>query len=217
MCQESHVANKELTLSFAVFIPGSDVDTRTLYHISMQLRHDVEEAADKSEKLWPPEAQHMSLDVAMTLEPVLLAWIVGAPDSYAQETAVEVSPVMQRKILSVVQDILNLSHRGRLFLPKHYALVMAVRHLTGSSTVIRLLNGLGHSMSHTAVLEHDTALAETQLSKTSYVPDGFCKRTFTTLVWDNNDWGGDLDWKGDHPQHQRHYRPTTSSKSGRDV
>jgi hypothetical protein len=116
-----------------------------------------------------------------------LAWIVGASDSYAQETAVEVSPVTQRKILSVAQDILNLSHSGRLFLPKHYALGMAVRHLTGSSTVIRLLNGLGHSMSHTAVLEHDTALAETQLLKTSYVPDGFCKRTFTTLVLDNND------------------------------
>ena len=34
--------------------------------------------------------------------------------------------------------------------PKQYALGMTVRHLSGSSTLIGLLNGLGHLMSHPA-------------------------------------------------------------------
>ena len=62
-----------------------------------------------------------------------------------------------------------------------------MRHLTGSSKVVGLLNGLGHSVSHSVVLEHDTALAKLQKSRHSLVPDGFVKSTPTLLVWDNND------------------------------
>jgi hypothetical protein len=43
-------------------------------------------------------------------------------------------------------------------------------------------------MSHTFTIEHDTALAECAL-KSDGIPAGFKKDVFTTLVWDNNDFG----------------------------
>ena len=36
---------------------------------------------------------------------------------------------------------------------------LTMRHITGSSSIICIFYGLGHSVSHSAVLEHDTALA----------------------------------------------------------
>ena len=53
--------------------------------------------------------------------------------------------------------------KGRIITPKHHALSTTVRHMAGSSQLIQILNGLGHSTSHGITLEHDTALARYQL------------------------------------------------------
>ena len=42
-------------------------------------------------------------------------------------------------------------------MPKHVALGLTMRHMTGLSSLIGILNGLRHSVSDSAVLEHDTA------------------------------------------------------------
>lgn len=94
-----------------------------------------------------------------------------------------------RKILSISQDLIYLSSSGKRKTPKHLALGMAITHLTGSASLIGLLNGLGHCVSHTTVLLHDTALALQQLNNNNLIPNGFTKNIFTTLVWDNNDFG----------------------------
>ena len=44
-------------------------------------------------------------------------------------------------------------------------------------------------MSHSTVLQHDTALSEQQVSNKSDVPEGFLKKRFTRLAWDNHDFG----------------------------
>ena len=63
--------------------------------------------------------------------------------------------------------------------------------ITGSADVVEcgigILNGLGHSVSHSAVLEHDTALANKKLCTDNIVPEGFIKNIPTTVIWDNND------------------------------
>ena len=65
---------------------------------------------------------------------------------------------------------------------------MALRQLTGSSSVIcALLNGLGHCISHSFVLNHETALAQLNISRDSAIPPGFISNTPTILVWDNDD------------------------------
>lgn len=60
---------------------------------------------------------------------------------------------------------------------------------SGSSKLQHLLNSFGHCVSHSVTLEHDTALAVKQLKETSDIPAGFFEEKFTTLVWDNNDFG----------------------------
>ena len=42
-------------------------------------------------------------------------------------------------------------------------------------------------MSHSDVLEHDTALANKQLCMENIVPEGFIKKIQPTVIWDNND------------------------------
>ena len=85
---------------------------------------------------------------------------------------------LEKKLVSVCQDIVFLSSRrvgvgGGEPTPKHVALAMTVRHWTGSTKVIDLLNGLGHSVSGSYVLQHDTALANKQQERKTLTPEGF--------------------------------------------
>ena len=93
----------------------------------------------------------------------------------------------KRKLLSICQDVMYMSNKGKVIFPKHSSLAMTVRHMTGSAKLIGILNGLGHCSSHSMVLEHDTALATKQLSKgDDMLPEGVSPK-FTMLVWDNID------------------------------
>ena len=140
---------------------------------------------------WPPTASDLNLTSAVECTPVelynLLAWMTGISDEVCYEGFVETSDENHRKLLSIAQDIMYLASRGRTPTPKHLALGMTIRHWTGSSNLIGLINGLGHCASHSAVLEHDTALASLQLSRNEVIPPGFEKGVAATLIWDNND------------------------------
>ena len=61
-----------------------------------------------------------------------------------------------------------------------------MRQLTGSSTVLNLLNHFGHCMSHEYVLRHETALGQVNISSEGALPPGFSKHEFTTIAWDND-------------------------------
>ena len=77
--------------------------------------------------------------------------------------------------------------KGRKTMPKHVALGLPMRHMTGSSSLIGILNGFGHLVSHSVVLEHDTARANKQLCTDNIVPEVFIKKIQTTVIWDNNE------------------------------
>ena len=82
---------------------------------------------------------------------------------------------------------MNLASGGRNPTPKSIALAMALRQLTGSASVISLLSGFGHCMSHSYVLCHETALAQMHISNDSAIPPGFVSDVPITLAWDNDD------------------------------
>lgn len=44
-------------------------------------------------------------------------------------------------------------------------------------------------MSHTNVLEHDTAIGQQEIDRGNVLPSSLNKSIYTTLVWDNNDFG----------------------------
>lgn len=164
------------------------VGTRTAYLSALNIRRllsDIRGCKD----IWPPTAADFQQSAVEGMIPPalynMLAWIVGASDEVCHEGFVATPEACHLKLLSIAQDIIYLSSKGRISTPKHMALGMTLRHWTGSSTVIDLLNGLGHSVSHSAVLEHDTALATMQLNKHDILPAGWCNRlkAYEILYW----------------------------------
>ncbi len=83
--------------------------------------------------------------------------------------------------MSIAQDLVHSASQSRKLTPKSIALGMALRQMTGSASVISLLSGLGHCVSNSFVLFHETALA--QLNN-SALPPGFAINMPTTLAWE---------------------------------
>ena len=104
-----------------------------------------------------------------------MAYITGLATEPVFDEYVDIeNESFEKKLVSVYQDIVFLSSReGGEPTPKHVALAMTVRHWTGSTKVIDLLNGLGHSVSTSYELQHDTALANKQLERKTLTPEGF--------------------------------------------
>ena len=57
------------------------------------------------------------------------------------------------------QDLIYAESKGKKQTHKAIALGMAVRQVTGSTKMINVLHGLGHSVSSSTVCKHDSALA----------------------------------------------------------
>ena len=91
------------------------------------------------------------------------------------------------KVISIAQDIIYVSSNGRKHTPKSLSLGMAVRQITGSYQLTRILNGFGNSVSHPTIRSFDTALASQAQSSTVVIPEGIIPRKFTMMVWDNID------------------------------
>ena len=167
---------------------------RTNYMSAKIVKSAVENSVSKFSTSWPPTAENLNVDIAKSLVPHQLfnwiAWTTWLNDDPQADTYATVGTTEEKKILSIAQDIMYLHAKGRVSTPKHHALSMTIRHMTGSSEIIQILNGLGHCTSHSATLEHDTALAMVELSRGEFpIPSGIKHGQFTTLVWDNIDFG----------------------------
>lgn len=140
---------------------------------------------------WPPLASDLTMDNVRTVVPCelfnLLAWMCGFSSEPTLTHHVEIDSKKSAKLMSITQDLVNLASGGRNPTPKSIALSMALRQMTGSASVISLLSGLGHCMSHSYVLSHETALAQLNISNDAAVPPGFASNTSTTIAWDNDD------------------------------
>lgn len=159
----------------------------------MALKQSIENISKKTLP-WAPTSEDLTLNAAKKLIPSVLfnfiAWVVRASTDPQDDKLVEVSDTENRRILTIAQDIVYLASKGKKVMPKHSNLSMAVRHFSRSAQLIGILNGFGYCVSHTSVLEHDTALVQLEVQKGGVtMPSSLQKSTFTTLVWDNNDFG----------------------------
>lgn len=127
------------------------IHLRDTFMTAMELKRQVQSSLP-----WLPTAKNLNMQEAERTIPNILynflAWIVGASENPDTEKRVEVSVHIHRKLLSILQDIISLGYRGRALMPKHLALAMAVCHFSGSAQLINLLNGSGHCVSHSIVL-----------------------------------------------------------------
>ena len=121
-----------------------------------------------------------------------LLWLIAEETEYDDITCqpVTTKPDIERKVLSIGQDLLYNVSRGRTKNPKHVSLAMTVKNLTGSSQVVSLLNRFGHTVSYNELLHIESEIASKEISRTQegvLIPENIQPQTFTSLCWDNND------------------------------
>ena len=165
-------------------------ELQILYNAALILQNKLKEMP-KLNLPWPPLASDLTLDNVKKVVPCelfnVLAWICGLSSEPTLSEYVPIEGKNSAKLTSIAQDLVHLSSRGRNPTPKSIALAMAVRQMTGSASVVSLLSGLGHCMSHSFVLCHETALAQMNISNDFASPQGFISNVPTTLAWDNDD------------------------------
>ena len=76
---------------------------------------------------------------------------------------------------SVAQDICYSLSNGRWKQPKHIALAMTVRHLTGNAELISIMNHLGHCLSHVSVLKIENAIYRRVFFSSKIIPPSIFK------------------------------------------
>ena len=167
-----------------------DTASYQIYHASKLLRSLLLEM--KPSMPWPPSPQ--DLDDGSSIVPDLLynmfAWMISSKEDYSEKRISDGSLDVHRLVLSLSQDVIHCVSRGRIKTPKHVALPLTVKSLTGSAETVTILNRFGHGLSYTQIEELETALAERELERqregvllpsvcSSGVPGVFC--------WDNND------------------------------
>ena len=121
--------------------------------------------------------------------------MVQGTDNFGLPTAVErvkpSSASVERQVLSIAQDHIFSTTSGKVMPPKRVALAMSVRHLTGSSKVVTLLNRFGHTCSVSHAMEVECALAEKQLQEQAkeevYLPPDIKPGAWVNFARDNND------------------------------
>ena len=170
---------------------NSKDDSRTLFHAALLLRKCIIEWP-KFFTQWPPKTAEFSLENARSNIPAklpnFLAWAPNFSDDVIQDDVQIDTPEKDRlKVLSIAQDIIYVASRGNRQKPKALGLGMAVRQMTCSYQLTKILNGFGNAASHSSVLSLDTALAYQQLNSDVGIPNGIVKNTLTTMVWGNID------------------------------
>ena len=88
--------------------------------------------------------------------------------------------------MSLGQDLVYMSSRGKTRTPKHIGLSVTCHKMTQSKEVIRLLNRNGQSVSYDEVEAIDTTWALQQIKENHIVPPSNMNRgTFTHAAADN--------------------------------
>ena len=166
---------------------------KNMYFAALEVRKLLSESKGVDSE-WPPDSCDLTLSLARQSISVklynFLAWCVGYSSDPVENQMVEISSNESAKIVSIAQDLIYAESNGKKQTHKALALGMAVRQITGSVRLLRILHGLGHTASTDTVYRHDTVLAISSSNcagKEIAIPRNISSGTFTTIVWDNND------------------------------
>ena len=177
--------NDEISASNSAFSDSQ------LYHAAKFLRMELKKVTSPLPNL--PKADNLTAEALVLPEAVskFLSWLITSDELQEEEMVKQPkNPEIQRHISSIGQDILYSISKGRVKTPKHIALAMAVKNLTGSSQVVSLLNRFGHSISYSELMNLESSLALEQTRRDQLgiiIPSNIKPDVFTTFCWDNND------------------------------
>ena len=84
------------------------------------------------------------------------------------------------------------SSKGKTQTPKFLALSIAARQMSGCSSLINVLNGLGHSVPLSSTMAYDTAIAKVNIDTSTIIPREFVPNEAVNLVFDNIEFGEEI-------------------------
>ncbi|KAK3724019.1 hypothetical protein QZH41_000590 [Actinostola sp. cb2023] len=172
---------------------NSESAESVVYKAAKMLKGSIKEC--NSISLYPLSSNDIELERAKSLVPpdlyLFLRWLITSDDLDARFDSPCSNVSDERRVLCLAQDMVHCLSHGRIKLPKHVGLAMAVRHITGSKEIVTILNRLGHCSSYDEIERVDTGLAKEILAKSRSVnvmiPSNIIPGNFVQFASDNND------------------------------
>ena len=179
-------------------VPVNDPEheRRMLFHRAMYFRGLI--SSIQKRLPWPPTPKDLSERNTLEFIPTdlynFLTLVISGDsgtDTILDGSRLEPDLYVHCQVLSISQDMIHCTTRAMVKMPKHVALPMAVRHLTGSAQLVKMLNRFRHGLSTTQMQQLATDLAEQQMERQTagnLLPSGIDPAGATvSLAWDNND------------------------------
>ena len=165
-------------------------DENPVYHCAIIINKIIKSMDDTMP--WPPPPEYIceeNIEIPDILYNLLAYIITGTPKPVA-EGRMPVNSDIDRVILSVAQDLINIVSKGRVKTVKSLGLGVTIRNITGNKEVNMLLNRFGHTLSYGMIQKYEKARVE-QLHgnerNSLILPKTVQARVPTSFVWDNND------------------------------
>ena len=169
---------------------------KEVYNVACTLRNTLRSSTQTWYENWPPLSSDINGESVRKLVTPLLfnfvAWLLGFSEDPEASEYVEVNEKQAVKIFSICQDLINVSSKGKIQTPKSLALAMTVRQITGCSSLINILNGLGHCISLSSTMAYDSALAQLTINTSNVIPRNFVAEEYVNLVYDNINFGEEI-------------------------
>ena len=182
--QSETESNDDISRSF-------NISHSVFHQVCMQIKGALDEARGIKNG-WPPLSSDFTVEnIESGIPPILynfLALILGYTDEVSYNSYVTISHNLKLKVLSLGQDLLLVYSKGKTLTYKSLALAAAVKQMSGSSKVVRMLNNFGHCCSQITLRGFESAVATLNSDHdNAVVPKNVQPNIFTTLVYDNAD------------------------------
>ena len=168
----------------------SNDSLRNLFYAAADIRSEIERC--NGIDIFPLKPRYISQEKAESVLPrkltLFLYWLCEKSDN------IEVSQKSHKytKIVSVAQDIVNISTNGRKMMPKCVGLAIALKTKLNSKEFVEICNRNGHFISYDTVLRIEKSrVDEIQAKDEGYtmIPTNIVYNQFTQAVADNSDYG----------------------------
>jgi len=162
---------------------------KEIYHTARYLRNLLLNVDTKIS--WPPDSEDLKWENAVDVLPIelvnFLIVMLGFSDQTVFSEKIPIPEDKEKKVVAIAQDLIHISTSGKTMTHKTMALGVAVRQISGSQRVVKILNQFGHCCSPDLLYKHDSALTKAISDEEVFIPRNISTNIPSTVVWDNND------------------------------
>jgi hypothetical protein len=197
----SSESDQEFEAEVNIVAEGASHDTtaatlKDMYTVGLTFRNKLRGLTSNWYENWPPLASDFAAENVKKLVSSLLfnfiAWFLGFSDEPEDADYIKLDEKTTAIIFSLCQDLVYAANKGKVQTPKSLALAMTVRQMTGCSSLIKILSGLGHCVSLSSAMAYDSAIAQATINTSNIIPRKFVAKEYVNLVYDNIDFGEEI-------------------------